>query len=165
MKNRLENPLIFFQVISFIPFFFGVFVFISQTIADIRTIINMNEYKPGIFIVTDKIIESSGSTAGIMSYDSVAIGSINNVSYEIFLTRIKEYKKKVNINDTIYAWYREGGYILVRKKEDTTFHITQYMQRDLQGLMLFGIPPFIIIAFVRRRMKKKAAKQNNTIKT
>lgn len=164
MKKRLKYILIFLKVLSFVPFFFGSFVLIFQTVTDFRIISHKNQYKPGLFIVNEKTDEGGGMVGWHVSYDSIALGTVNNIPLRLLLDRVKEYGYNSNIGDTVYVWYRDDKRItLVRKKQDRTLHITRYILRDLRSLMLFGIPPFILITYILRRMKKKSLNQNNSL--
>lgn len=154
-----RKVLVLLQVLSFIPFFFGSFLFIVQTFTNFRIIPYVNEYKPGVFIVINKEWDDAGRNFGGHYY---ANGTIGKDTVRLSLRRILQQKERIRKGDSVNVWYRDNKYVtLVRDQKDTKFPLHKYIYDIFPSLMLFGIPPFIIITYILRRMKKKSLNQNN----
>lgn len=159
MKIKLRKVLVVFQILAFVPFFFGTFLFIVQSFTNFFVIPYAQDYKPGLFIVTNKAWVDAGRTAGGSEFVD---GTIGSDTVRLSLKSIIDYKQKAEIGDTVYVWYKDDKKTtLVRHKNDMKFKVSNYIYDMFPNLMLFGIPPFIIITYILRRMKKKSL--NNTI--
>lgn len=146
------------QVILFGPFFLGVGLVLFQIYDDYEILANYNEYKSGVLVVSDKVSEDFMSDGGPSTTFTYSVGIVNGIHIKLGESKVRQYisKKNIQINDTIYIWYRnDGKHSLPRLKDETKIIISRYLHPFGRVLMFFGIPPFIILTIIVRRIKKK----------
>ena len=145
------------QIVLFIPFIFGIGALLFQLFEDYLIISHYNVYRSGFVIVSDKFYETYNTDTGGIDV-TYSVGYINGVKILLDEDKVSHFvsKKNIQINDTIYVWYRNDGIqTLPRFKYEKKIKLGRYLHPQFRYLMLFGIPPFIILTIILRRIKKK----------
>ena len=159
MRNikKIYDLLGLIQVALFFPFFLFSGFFIFQLVEDYLILTHYNEYKADFLVVTNKQLDDGNTGYGGYTL-TYSVGIINETKILLDEDQVRRFisKRDIKIHDTIYVWYRNDiKETLPRLKSETKIKLSRYLHPQFRYLMLFGIPPFIILTIILRRIKKK----------